>query len=126
MEKMSTEEFKRRYEGNSAIAALAVIIEGEEEGKKRLIHDATHAVRVNHRIRCREKLRPPRAREKKQLLLEMMERKEIAFSMVDEISKAPRRFMHSAEEHGFLGCQIDEDRGCGLCQQGGHLQGQLC
>ena len=37
-------------------------------GKKRMIHDATHKVRVNHRIRCRDKIRAPDAREKKQLL----------------------------------------------------------
>ena len=40
----------------TAIAALAVIVEDEEKGKKRLIHDATHGVRVNHRIKCRDKV----------------------------------------------------------------------
>ena len=79
MEKISMESFRHRYGENSAIAALAVIVEDEEIGKKRLIHDATHGVRVHHRIRCRDKLRAPGAREKKQLLLEMMERGEVAF-----------------------------------------------
>ena len=49
-------------------------MEDEEIGKKRLIRDATH------RIRCRDKLRAPGAREKKQLLLEMMERGEVAWA----------------------------------------------
>ena len=30
-----------------------------------MIHDATHGVRVNHRIHCRDKIRAPGAREKK-------------------------------------------------------------
>ena len=105
MERMSMETFRDRYGDNSAIAALAVTVEDEEIGKKRLTHDATHGVRVNHRIRCRDKLRAPGAREKKQLLLEMMERGEAAFSVAGDISKAHRRFK---QEHGFLGCQIDE------------------
>ena len=45
MEKMSMESFRQRYGENSAIAAPAVIVEDEEIGKKRLIHDATHGVR---------------------------------------------------------------------------------
>ena len=89
MEKMSMETFCQRYGENSAVAALAVIVEDEEIGKKRLTHDATHGVRVNHRIRCRDKLRAPGAREKKQLLLEMMERGEVAFSVVGETYRNP-------------------------------------
>ena len=94
MEKMSMEAFVDRYGENRAIAALAVIVEDEDKGKKRLIHDATHGVRVNHRIRCRDKIRAPGAREKEQILLETMERGEIAFSIVGDISKAHRRFTH--------------------------------
>ena len=51
-----------------------MIVENEEKDKKRLIHDATHGVRVNRRIKCRDKLRATGAREKKQLLLEAMDR----------------------------------------------------
>ena len=63
--------------------------------------------RVNHRIRCRDKIRAPGAREKKQLLREMMEAREVAFPVVGDIAKAHRRFKHREEEHGYLGCQID-------------------
>ena len=54
-------------------------------------------MRVNHRIKCRDKLRAPGAREKKQLLLEAMDRKEIPFSIVGDIKKAHRRFKHLAK-----------------------------
>ena len=90
MEKMTVEEFVGRYGENRAIAALAVIVEDEDKGKKRLTHDATHGVRVNHRIKCRDKIRAPGAREKKQILLETLERGEVAFSIVGDISKAHR------------------------------------
>ena len=51
MAKMSMGEFLERYGEHTAIAALAVIVEDEELDKKRIIHDATHGVRVNHRIK---------------------------------------------------------------------------
>ena len=54
MARMTLREFKERYGENSAIASLAVIVEDELKDKKRIIHDATHGVRVNHRIKCRE------------------------------------------------------------------------
>ena len=107
MLKMSLGDFKAKYGEHRAIAALAVIVEDELVGKKRMIHDATHGARVNHRIRCRDKIRAPGAREKKQLLREMMEAREVAFSVVDDIAKAHLRFKHREEEHGYLGCQID-------------------
>ena len=83
------------------------MVEDESVGKKRMIHDATHGVRVNHRIRCRDKIRAAGAREKKQLLREMMEARQVAFSVVGDIAKAHRRFKHWVEEHGYLGCQKD-------------------
>ncbi|OLQ05332.1 hypothetical protein AK812_SmicGene11523 [Symbiodinium microadriaticum] len=93
MAKMSMGEFLERYGEHTAIAALAVIVEDEELDKKRIIHDATHGVRVNHRIKCRDKLRSPGAREKKHLLREHEE--------------AHRRYKHAAKEHGYLACQVD-------------------
>ena len=67
MLKMSLGDFKAKYGEHRAIAAVAVIVEDELVGKKRMIHDASHGVRVNHRIRCRDKIRAPGAREKKRL-----------------------------------------------------------
>ena len=107
MAKMTMGEFLERYGEHTAIAALAVIVEDEELDKKRIIHDATHGVRVNHRIKCRDKLRSPGAREKKHLLREHEEEGETAFSVVGDIAKARRRYKHSAKEHGYLACQVD-------------------
>ena len=107
MAKMTMGEFLERYGEHTAIAALAVIVEDEELDKKRIIHDATHGVCVNHRIKCRDKLRSPGAREKKHLLREHEEEGETAFSVVGDIAKAHRRYKHAAKEHGYLACQVD-------------------
>ena len=101
LENTPWETFKERFGDDTAIAALAVIVEDKEKDKKRLIHDATHGVRVNHRIKCRDKLRAPGAREKKQLLLEAMDKKERPFSILNDIKKA------LAKEQRFLACQLD-------------------
>ena len=109
MARMTLREFKERYGENSAIASLAIIVEDELKDKKRIIHDATHGVRVNHRIKCRDKIRAPGAREKKQLLREMIDEKRVAFSVVGDISKAHRRYKHQPSEHGFMGCQLSTE-----------------
>ena len=106
MAKMSLGDFLDRYGIHTAIAALAVIVEDEAKDKKRIIHDATH---VNHRIKCRDKLRSPGAREKKHLLREHEEAGEVAFSVVGDIAKAHRRFKHAVKEHGYLACQVDAE-----------------
>ena len=49
MEKLSLEEATKRYGKRLAIASL----EEAHNGKKRVIHDASHGVKVNNRIRCR-------------------------------------------------------------------------
>ena len=95
MIKISLRDFKARYGEHRAIAVLAVIFEDEAIGKKQMIHDATHGVRVNHQIRCRDKIRAETATR------EMMEAKQVAFFVVGE--KAHRRFKHREEEHGYLG-----------------------
>ena len=55
MEKMTARQFREKFGEDTAVAALAVIVEDETIGKKRMIHDASRGVRVNHRIRCRDK-----------------------------------------------------------------------
>ena len=50
MDRVTLGEFKAKFGEHRAIASLAVIVEDEEKDKKRIIHDATHGVRVNHRI----------------------------------------------------------------------------
>lgn len=52
VEKYTVQQFKSKFGENRAVA-LAVLVEDAVTGKKRVIHDATHGVGVNNRIRVR-------------------------------------------------------------------------
>ena len=52
------------------MAALKVV---EEKNKLRIVHDATHGVAVNHRIKVRDQARSPTAEEIKALMREKYE-----------------------------------------------------
>eukprot|EP00435_Cladocopium_sp_Y103_P012346 s2725_g3.t1 len=106
MEKISLEEAKTRYGDKVAVSSLAVLVEDNHQGKKRIIHDATHGTKVNNRIRCRDKVRSPSAREKQYLLAYFQQRRKSVFSLVGDISKAHRRFLHAPNERGLLACRI--------------------
>ena len=109
--KMSQAEFEESYGKNRAIAALAVLVEDEVSGKKRVIHDGTHEVGVNNRIRCRDKVRMPGPREKRCVLEELADTKEVVMALVGDFEKAHRRFLYQASERGFLACRVCEEDG---------------
>lgn len=52
VEKMALQDFEEKCREDRAIAALAVLVEDEATGKKRVIHDGSQDIRVNHRIKC--------------------------------------------------------------------------
>ena len=111
MEKLTIQEAEQRFGDKIAISSLAVLVEENHQGKKRIIHDATHGTKVNNRIRCRDKSRSPSAREKQYLLAYFREKKSSVFSLVGDISKAHRRFLHAPEERGLLACRVlDSDK----------------
>ena len=109
MEKLTIEEAKAKYGKRIAISSLAVLVEENHPGKRRVIHDATHGTRINNRIRCRDKVRSPSSREKQYLLAFFQQCRASVFSLVGDISKARRRFLHAPEERGLLSCRISED-----------------
>ena len=106
MERMTLEEAKRRYGERIAISSLSVLVEESHGNKKRIIHDATHGTKINNRIKCRDKQRSPGAREKMYLLAYYKERGCVIFSLVGDISKAHRRFLHHPSERGLLACRV--------------------
>eukprot|EP00435_Cladocopium_sp_Y103_P030315 s433_g7.t1 len=107
--KMSLEEFESTYGKNRAIAALAVVVEDEVSGKKRVIHGGTHEIGVNNRIRCRDKVRMPGPREKRCVLEELAVSKEVVMALVGDFEKAHRRFLYQASERGFLACRVSSE-----------------
>ena len=106
MEKLTLEQAKQRYGDKIAISSLAVLVEESHGNKRRIIHDATHGTKINNRIKCRDKQRSPGAREKRYLLSYYKKRGDVVFSLVGDISKAHRRFLHDPAEHGLLACRV--------------------
>eukprot|EP00435_Cladocopium_sp_Y103_P063578 s369_g25.t1 len=109
--KMTDGDFESTYGDDRAVAALAVLVEDETTGKKRVIHDGTHGIGVNNRIRCRDKVRMPGPREKRSVLEELAVSQEVVMALVGDFEKAHRRFLYQAAERGFLACRVSEDDG---------------
>ena len=107
--KMSMNEFEEEFGEDRAIAALAVLVEDKATGKQRVIHDGSHGVRVNHRIRCLDKLRMPCGREKRHLLSKFRAARDVVFSLIGDFGKAHRRFKYRKDEQGYLACKVRED-----------------
>ena len=59
MERLTLEEAKAKYCSRIAVSSLAVLVEDNHQGKRRVIHDATHGTKVSNRIRCRDQVRVP-------------------------------------------------------------------
>eukprot|EP00913_Durusdinium_trenchii_P014440 g13545.t1 len=105
MTKMSEEAFVATYGEDRAVAALAVLVEDEVTGKKRVIHDGTHGVMVNHKIRCRDKVRMPGPREKRAPWRSLPQGTELSSALPHTLQAGHRRFKYAAEEQGFLACK---------------------
>ena len=102
---MSEKDFWARYGREAAISAIAVIVEEGPPIKRRVVHDASHDVLLNHRIHCLDKVRAPGAREKRLILRRLRDEKMVPVAVTGDISKAHRRFKHRRDEWGFLGCK---------------------
>ena len=109
MERLTLDEAKQKFGGRLAISSLAVLVEENHQGKRRVIHDATHGTKINNRIKCRDKVRSPCEREKQYLLAYFQLLRVSVFSLVGDISKAHRRFLHAPEERGLLACRVSDD-----------------
>lgn len=107
MIKLTKDQLKQRYGNNVAVASLAVLV-SKGGIKKRLIHDGTHKVGVNHKIRCLNRQRLPGVHEKFFLMRHYADNHVPLFSVVTDVSMAHRRIKIGEDEWGMLGCQCDE------------------
>ncbi|CAE7774470.1 unnamed protein product, partial [Symbiodinium microadriaticum] len=87
MIRMDESDFWAKYGEEAAISAIAVIVEEGPPVKKRVVHDASHDVLLNHRIRCLDKVRSPGAREKRYLLRHLREERLAPVAITGDISK---------------------------------------
>ena len=92
----------RRGQSQIREASLAVLVEENHQGKRRVIHDAIHETRIN-RIRCRDKPKLQGETIPAGLLL-AMQGLSLQFGRWCQW-----RFWHAPEERGLLSCRISED-----------------
>ena len=78
MEEVEEATARKEWGGRLAIGALAAI---QEKGKVRVIHDGTHGVEVNHRIKVKDFVPCPGPADKRELLAETKLREEIGYSL---------------------------------------------
>lgn len=107
MFRISLAEAKQQY-GNLRIAAQGAIEKSDESW--RVLHDATHGVRVNNETIIRDQIRMPSAGDQKTIMKESASHDEgVHFSLQYDVKKAHRRFRHRRSEWGLLGCRSDDN-----------------
>ena len=70
------------------------------------MHDASHGVQVNHRIKTQDQLRMPGAGELRALLAEQKENGKITFGLLGDASKAHRRVKVKRGDWGLQACHL--------------------
>ena len=89
-----------------AIAGLAAIAKGEDSW--RVIHDGTHAVKVNPKIKVRDLVRYPSVAEQRRILEDTRDRPSPHFIFKGDISKAHRRVRVRRSDWGQQACRLDQ------------------
>ena len=104
MVELPEDEARVRYKDRLAIAALGVV---EECDKIRVVHDGSHKVHVNHRIRVKDQIRCPGAGELRTLIQERMALGAKSFAILGDVSKAHRRIKVKKADWGYQACQLN-------------------
>ena len=76
-----------------------------EDDTVRILHDATHHVKVNHRIRQRDQVRSPGFGELRAVLQRLKLLALMAIALVGDFRKAHRRVRVRQRDHGFQACR---------------------
>ena len=89
------------------IAAQGAIEKGDDSW--RILHDATHHVRVNNDTVIRDQIRMPAAADARSIMQESAEHDlGVHFSFQFDVSKAHRRYRHKKADWGLMGCRSDD------------------
>jgi hypothetical protein len=103
---MDEEVARREFGENFLVAALGAIEKGD--GSFRVIHDGTHGVGVNPRIKILDQQRCPTAAE---LRLALRKMPTARFSLAADIKRAHRLVKVRREDWGFQACKVDSQAG---------------
>ena len=109
MKELSCEEAHQQYGKTLHLAGLAVVV---EKDKFRVVHDGTHGVKVNQRIRVQDQVKTPTAGELRALMKEryMDTKGTKQFVLVGDVSKAHRRVKIRQEDWGLQACRLEKGR----------------
>ena len=108
MDFATPEVFFEKFKGRATVSSMAAILE-KGGTKLRVLHDGTHTVHLNNRIRCRDKLRSPGVAEKHTQFRQRRADGQIVLSLLLDVSKAHRRVKIMGSEQGYLGCRLDNE-----------------
>jgi hypothetical protein len=104
MEELPEDVARERFGTRLAIAALGVV---EKKEKIRVVHDASHKVHVNHRIKVRDQIRCPGAGDIRTILRERVSAGVKSFGIMGDVSKAHRRVKVREQDWGYQACQLE-------------------
>jgi len=108
MVRMTVDEAKAEWAGGLHVASLAALAKSDDSF--RILHDGTHAVMVNPRIRVRDQARMPSVAEQKIVLKEVSETGLSRFALKGDISKAHRRIRVRRCDWGAQACALDSEQ----------------
>eukprot|EP00973_Karenia_brevis_P005004 689319-Karenia_brevis.AAC.1 len=108
MREVPLAEARAEY-GNKLVMAAIGALE-KDDSSFRIIHDATHGVKVNPRIRQRDQVRYPAVAEKAKILGKAAIRKMTHFGLKADVSKAHRRVRVRRRDHGYQACQLEDGK----------------
>ena len=104
-EEVTEEEARRRYPGSLLrVAALGAIAKSEDSF--RILHDATHGVRVNPELRQRDQVRMPSAPEGRAVLGHAYLQGTSAWALKLDAHKAHRRYKVRRKDWGRQACRL--------------------
>jgi hypothetical protein len=107
---MRASEARREWGDRLTIASLGALEKAAGTDEFRIIYDATHGVRVNHRIRVRDQTKNPTWPDICGILGECAEDGLTPhFGMVYDVRKAHRIVKVARQDWGYMACRIDED-----------------
>ena len=105
---LDLEDAKREWAENLHVASLAALAKADDSC--RILHDGTHGVKVNPRIRVRDQIRMPSVAEQKVILQEVADTQLSRFALKGDVSKAHRRVRVRRQDWGAQACALDVDQ----------------
>ena len=102
MEEVTDEDARRRC-GERLCMGLGVV---DEKTKIRVVHDGSHGVHVNHRIKTRDQVRIPGRGELETLLVEMKADNWRSAAIIGDAQKAHRRVKVRKEDWVYMACRL--------------------